>query len=247
MRTIAVFSVKGGVGKTSAAVNLAWSASREHRTVLWDLDPQASASYLMDVDPRPRGSARAVVRGKAGLKHLARGTDEKRLAVVPAHGTFGALDLELDAVRRPRERLRAALGSVGGKVEVAVLDCPPGMSLVAEAVLAAAHVIVVPVVPGALSSRSLDQVVELVSAMRSRKPRIVGFLSMVDRRKTIHREAVERLAGAPAHLVHVVVPYSTTVERMGTERAPIGQFAPRSTAAAAYADLWAEVAAAARL
>jgi len=247
VKVVAVYNSKGGVGKTSAAVNLAWSASQEHRTVLWDLDPQGSASYLLRVDARSKGDARSVVRGKAGLRSLTRATDETRLTVVPAHTTFRSLDLELDAVKKPAERLRSALGSIGSEVAVTVLDCPPGMSLVSEAVLTAADVIVVPVVPGALSARSLEQVVDLVAAMRRRKPRIVGFLSMVDRRKTVHREAVELLDGDPAHLVHVVVPYSTTVERMGTERAPLGEFAPRSAAAAAYGELWTAVAAAARL
>jgi len=247
VRTIAVFSVKGGVGKTSAAVNLAFSASLGHRTVLWDLDPQGSASFVLQADPRSKGSARSVVRGRSELSGLLRGTEEKRLSVVPAHGSFRALDLELDSVKAPRDRLRRALGSVGGKVEVVVLDCPPGMSLVSEAVLTAADVIVVPVVPGALSTRSLDQVVELVASMRRRKPRVVAFLSMVDRRKAIHREAVDRLAAGAPPMVPVVVPYSTTVERMGTERAPIGTFAPRSLAAGAYEELWAAVASAARL
>jgi len=247
VRTIAVFSVKGGVGKTSAAVNLAWCASRDHRTVLWDLDPQGSASFLLDATARGKGTARAVVRGKASLRDLTRSTDHEHLAVIPAHESFRALDLELDAVKRSPTRLRTALGSVGRKVDVAVLDCPPGMSGVAEAVLIAADVIVVPIVAGPLSLRSLDQVMELVRQTGRQKPKVVAFLSMVDRRKTLHRQALADLSQESRHVVTTAVPYSSTVERMGVEHAAVGEFAPRSTAATAYADLWTAVAAAAHL
>ena len=247
MRTIAVFSVKGGVGKTSTAVNLAWCASRDHRTVLWDLDPQGSASFLLDATARGKGTARAVVRGKTSLSDLTRSTDDNQLAVIPAHESFRALDLELEAVKRSPTRLRTALGSVGRKVEVAVLDCPPGMSGVAEAVLTAADVIVVPLVPGPLSLRSLEQVIELVRQTGRPKPKVVAFLSMVDRRKSLHQRALLDLPQESRHVVAPFVPYSSVVERMGVEHSAVGEFAPRSTAATSYAELWSAVSAAARL
>jgi cellulose biosynthesis protein BcsQ len=88
--------------------------------------------------------------------------------------------------------------------------------------------------------RSLEQVEEIVAESAS-KARLVGFLAMVDRRKTLHRDAVEQLHRSHASVTDVVVPATVTVERMGTERAPIGAYAPRAEAARAYGELWARV------
>ena len=244
MKVVAVYSVKGGVGKTSAAVNLAWHASRKRRTLVWDLDPQGGATYLLEVRPRTKGSAHALVRGKADLGDVVRTTDDKRLDVVPAHDSYRELDIELDGTKHPDRQLDKLLGDVAKRYDVVILDCPPGMSLLSEAILAAADVVVVPLVPSPLSMRSLDQVTAMVAATRRPRPRIVGFLSMVDRRKTIHRDLVATLPETSKHVLPVVVPASTIVERMGVERAPVAAFAPRSVPAAAYRELWKGVAAA---
>ncbi len=244
MKIVATYTVKGGVGKTTAAVNLAASAAAGHRTLLWDLDPQGAASYLLDVKPRAKGDAHALVRGKRGLGDVVRRTSTQRLDVVPAHETYRELDLELDATSRPERRLSKLLAAVAKRYDVVVLDCPPGASLLADSVLDAADVIVVPIVPGPLSVRALDQVVERVDAMsRRRRPTVLGYLSMVDRRKTLHRELVDRLPVEHTAVLAVAVPYSAVVERMAVSRAPIGQVAPRSAAAAAFEELWVRVAA----
>ena len=118
-----------------------------------------------------------------------------------------------------------------------ILDCPPGAALVAENAVFSAHAVVVPLVPSPLSMRSLEQVTEFVSSSVS-KARVVAFLSMVDRRKTVHREAVEKLPGARRSVTEIVVPATVQIERMGTERAPIGSYAPTAEAARAYGELW---------
>ncbi|MCL3861170.1 ParA family protein [Actinotalea sp. K2] len=240
MKVVAVYSVKGGVGKTSAAVNLAWSASQKHRTLLWDLDPQGGATFLLGVKPKQKAKAdvHALVRGKTDLADVVRTTDDKRLDVIPAHDSYRALDVELDGTKRPERQLERMLASLGKRHQVVILDCPPGMSLLSEAILRAADVVVVPLVPSPLAMRSLDQVCGMVTDLKSRRPTIVGFLSMVDRRKTIHRDLAETLPQESKHVIDVVVPASTLVERMGVERAPIATFAPRSVPAVAYGDLW---------
>lgn len=241
MKTVAVYSVKGGVGKTSAAVNLASCAARTQRTLVWDLDPQGGATYLLRAKPRPKGDARGVLRGKAGLDDLVRRTATERLDVVPAHDSYRTLDLELDATKAPEKGLARVLDHLRKRHDVVVLDSPPGMSVLAEAVLVAADVVVVPLVPSPLSMRSLAQVEAMVAGAGRRRPRIVAFLSMVDRRKTVHRDLVARLPAESPHVVDVVVPYSTLVERMGAERMPLAGFAPRSAPAQAYEALWAAV------
>lgn len=245
MKTVAVYSVKGGVGKTSAAVNLAWSASRSHRTLLWDLDPQGGATYLLRAKPKKKVDAHDLVRGKADLADVIRATADPRLDVIPAHDSYRAIDLELDATKNPERRLAKMIASQSSSYDLGILDCPPGMSLLSESILTAADVLVVPLPPSPLAMRSLEQVTAMVSDLaRRRRPKIVGFLSMVDRRRTIHRDVADRLPTQSTQVLSVAVPYSTLVERMGVERAPIATFAPRSGPAMAYRELWDAVSAA---
>ncbi|GIG28485.1 ParA family protein [Cellulomonas marina] len=240
LRTVAVWSVKGGVGKTTAAVNLAHAAAAGREVLLWDLDPQGGATWLLDVKPRLKGGAEALVQGRSTVASAIRQTAWETLDVLPGDATYRDLELALDAAKRSGRRIEETLEPVRDRYDLAVLDCPPAASLVARNVLRAADALVVPLPPSPLALRSLEQVLELVADAPRPVP-VLAFLSMVDRRRTAHRQAVGELAGGRPDVLDVVVPAATAVEQMGVHRAPLVTFAPRSPATAAFAALWAAV------
>ncbi|MDX2375322.1 ParA family protein [Microbacterium sp. LRZ72] len=237
-RVIAVYSTKGGVGKTTTAVNLAWSAAaRGQRVLLWDMDPQAAATWLLGVKQKVRGGADSLVRGEKSAAKAVRESSVADVDVLPADDSYRDLALSLDAAKKSSTQVSLVLKTLRKDYDVIILDCPPGASLVAENAVRAADVVALPLVPAPLALRSLDQVSELV-ADAARKTPIVGFLTQVDRRKGGHRSAVEELPGRDSRVSDIVVPATVIVERMGQQRAPLGAYAPRSEAAQAYDALW---------
>jgi chromosome partitioning protein len=243
MKTLATWSIKGGVGKTSAAVNLAHLAARAgRRTLVWDLDPQGAATYLFRVKDKVKGGSAGLVRARGELPERIRETATPGLDVLPANLRLRDLDLALDAVKNPTERLRRLLESVSMDYDLVVLDCPPSVSLVSENVARAADVVLVPVVPAVLSVRTFDQVLEFVRSVAEPPPTVVGFLSLVDMRRRLHRDLVEQLTVRHDVIAMTPIPDSSVVERMGDRRAPVVAFAARSPAAQAYEELWIEVA-----
>lgn len=245
MKVVAVYSTKGGVGKTTAAVNLAWEAAKEFRVLLWDLDPQGAATFLLNVKPKVKGGVGALVAGQHTVAGAIRSTAFDRLDVLPADASYRDLDLVFDHAKKSERRIAKILEQVEDAYDLVILDCPPGASLVAENAVYAADAVVVPLVPSPLSMRSLEQVTDFVSESASTAP-VVAFLSMVDRRKTLHRETAEQLPRDQRAVTDVVIPSTVHLERMGSERAPIGSFAPATEAAHAFARLWDRVRAVAR-
>ncbi len=242
MKVIATYNIKGGVGKTTAAVNLGYLAAQDgFRTLLWDLDPQAAATYMFRVRPRVKGGGQALIRGTRSLDDAIKGTDFDRLDLLPGDFTYRNMDLLLDRAKNPVRRLSRLLGPLAADYDVVLLDCPPSVSLVSENVLHAAGLILVPLIPATLSLRTLDQLTDFVAGFDGSRPDLLAFFSMVDRRKRIHREIAERLPRERADIAATAIPALAVIERMAVERSPVPAFAPHSPAARGYRELWEEV------
>ncbi len=242
MKVLATYNIKGGVGKTSAAVNVAaLGAADGLRTLLWDLDPQGAASFLFRVRPKVKGGGRRLVRGKTDITDLLRGTDVEGLDLLPADFSYRHMDLALDDAGKPTRRLGRVLEPIAEHYDLVVLDCPPSISLVSESVFEAADTLLVPLIPSTLTMRTFDQLDEFVEERVSHPPEILAFFSMVDRRKRLHRQVVESFPVDRTDVARTAVPAATEVELMGVRRSPVVVDRPHSRAGRAYRGLWGEV------
>ncbi len=242
MRVLALYNIKGGVGKTASAANLAYLAARGgRRTLLWDLDPQGAASYLFRIRAKVKGGGRKLLRGDRALDEAIKGTDFEALDLLPADFSYRKLDLALGTMKKPARRLAGLLQTLEPEYDDVILDCAPSISLLSESVFVASDALLVPTIPTTLSLRMLERLGRhLARRKRFRRAAVLPFFCMVDCRKKLHRE-VTAGAGADAEFLEAVIPYSSLVERMAVERAPLHAFASWSTPARAYERLWAEI------
>jgi cellulose biosynthesis protein BcsQ len=233
MAVIAVYSAKGGVGKTTLATNLAWCSAQDpaRRTLLWDLDPADGAGFMFALDAPRKRQARSLFAGDIPAHTLIQPSSFAGLDLLPADSSLRELDAMLLRMGQ-RNRLATLCKQIERSYGRLILDCPPMLNELSAQVMRAATLVIVPLPPSPLSTRAFEFVVEEIRRNTKRPPPILPVLSMIDRRRTLHLEALAANPGWPA------IPMVSAVEQCAVHRRPIGAFAPRSPAAMSFMRLW---------
>jgi cellulose biosynthesis protein BcsQ len=231
--TIAIYSVKGGVGKTTLSANLAWCAASlsGHRALLWDLDAAGGSGFLYGLEPRDSRPAGDLFSRDQSPSKLIRKTNCDGVDVLPADESIRALDAQLVRIGK-RKRLARLAAQLAADYDRILLDCPPVMNELSAQIVRAADLVIVPLPPSPLSSRAFDLVVREIAGNTKRHPPILPVLSMLDMRRALHRQAQEEHPNWPA------IPYASVVEQCAVRQEPVGAIAPQSPAARQFAMLW---------
>jgi len=242
MKVLASYNIKGGVGKTAAAVNLSYLASLQGlRTLVWDLDPQGAASFYFRVKPKIKNGVKDIINKKHTLSEVIKGTDYEYLDLIPADFSYRNMDLLLDSKKNPVQFLKKLLKPLANEYDLVLLDCPPSISLVSESVFYAANALIVPIIPTILSLRTLEQLIKFQKKNKLDNVQLMPFFSMVDRRKNMHRMIVENPPFKEVSFINSEISYASDIEKMGVHRAPLLSYAAKSRSARAYSDMWNEI------
>lgn len=234
--TIAVYSLKGGVGKTTFAVNLAWASAHNsrRRTLLWDLDPQAASTWLIGDGKTGKDDAQSVFSRTVDPRSLCRPSRVEGVDLLGADTSLRGLDRMLFDIGK-RKRLAKLIEGLSVHYDRIILDCPPGLTETSEQVLQAADVVVAPVIPSPLSQRALGEVARFLLKKNGRHPPILPVFSMVDRRRSLHARALQEEPNWPT------IPMASAIEQMTVRRAPVGDYARTSPAGMAFSALWTAI------
>lgn len=242
MKVLAIYHLKGGVGKTAAAVNLAYLAAQSGApTLVCDLDSQAAATFYFRIRPKLKAKHRLFLRRGKALWDDIKATDFDRLDLLPGALSHRRLTETFARARRPADCLRDSLARLRRDYRYVVLDCPPEVGLLAENVFRAADRILLPIVPTPLSVHAYRQVRKLYVKHGHDPDKLRTFFSMVEYRKKLHRSVMAELSATRPEVLPHVVPYLVEVENMGVHREPVAATRPTSRAAVAYLALWQEM------
>lgn len=242
MKTLACYSIKGGVGKTATSVNLAYLAAESGlRTLLIDLDSQGASSFYFRVRPSKKNWGKRFFKTYEELLKQIKASDFERLDIIPAHESFRHFDALLSDQGKRELRLKRVLKGLKKEYDLIILDCPPTLSYLSEAVFQAANMIVVPVIPTTLSERTYEQLVDFFRNKQLPTRMLYPFFSMVQKQKQLHRSTIERMQDETPRMLRTHIPFSSDIERMGEHRSPVNRISPKTPGAVAYLALWDEV------
>jgi cellulose biosynthesis protein BcsQ len=242
MTTLALYSNKGGVGKTAAAVNLSYLAAQTgSRTLICDLDPQSSATFYFRVKPKLKSGAKRFIKGGKQVDKSIKGTDYENLDLLPAAFSHRNLDLSFNKLNRSKHRLRKILDPLKNKYDFIILDCPVTISILADNIFNAVDYTLVPLIPTTLSVRTHRQLLSFCKKNKYDVGKIYSFFSMVDKRKKMHRALMNTVSKEFNGILASAIPYLSQIERMGIEREPVAAFLPKSVASKSYQNLWENI------
>lgn len=241
MVTIALYNLKGGVGKTAAAVNLAFLAAKEgYKTLIWDLDPQGSASFYFGASSSVKNEAKKILTNEMELTAAIQPTAFNKLDIIAADISARHADIVLNDMKQSKKRVASILSTIKKEYDLVFLDCPPGISVLHDAIFTGVDWVLMPNIPTTLSIRSYESVLQYFKENNADTNKLKCFFSMVDHRKNLHHEVINEFYKDKIFFKNYI-PYLSDVEKMGVNEAPLETFASSSYAAQCYRDLWKEV------
>ncbi len=238
MAVIAFYNSKGGVGKTVLSVNLAWQAAQNgHRVLLWEIDSQGDSSWLVRCDgPNQSCAATEFLISSRNVKRQIQSSRFDRLHILSADTNIRNTENFLVAFSR-QQRFSRLLSELEEDYDLIIFDCPPGFTEANQKILLNAHIVVAPLVPSPLAFRSLQKIQDFMTRKRGAHSPILPVFNMVDRRRRFHQAALQN------HPEWPVVYMSSEIDRMTELRSPVGQFAPQSSSARIFGQLWGGISA----
>ena len=241
MVTIALYNLKGGVGKTAATINLAYlSAKQGYKTLIWDLDPQGSSSFYLGATANIKNKKKKILTGEMDLATAIQPSAYENLDIIPADLSARHADILLNEMKQSKKKISAILSTIKNEYDIVFLDCPPGISVLHDAVFAGVDWILMPNIPTTLSIRSFESVLNYFKENDLDTSKLKCFFSMVDHRKNLHHEVINEFYKDKLFFKSYI-PYLSDVEKMGVHESPLETFAASSYAAQCYKDLWKEI------
>lgn len=247
-RTIAIVNQKGGVGKSTTAVNLGASlALMGSRVLIVDIDPQGNTTTGVGVDKRAvDGDVYTVLLERAAIRDVACATEIENLWIVPATLNLAGAEIELVSAMQREGRLKTALAAVSGAYDYVLIDCPPSLGLLTINALTAATEVLIPVQAEFYALEGLSQlmsIVERIKAGLNPELAILGVLiTMFDGRTKLAMEVLDELNRYfPSQLFATQIPRNIRLSEAPSYGKPAALFDVKSRGAQAYLALAREL------
>ena len=248
-KVLALANQKGGVGKTTTAVNVACNlAERGYRVLLIDLDPQGNATSSVGLDKRALdGTIYDLLVDGVDAEEIVVRDVRPQLDLIGANHLLAGAEIELTSLTRPQMRLDAALTPIRDLYDVILIDCPPSLGLLTVNGLVAADEVMIPVQCEYLALEGLTQLINTVDLVKrglNRRLDILGLvMTMYDSRTRLAGDVVRDVARLfPNRIFRTIVPRTVRLAEAPSHGRSIFEYDPGSRGAEAYRELGEEVA-----
>lgn len=248
MYTIVICNQKGGVGKTTSAINIAASLGRMgHKTLLIDLDPQGNAGSGVGINKyRVEKSIYHALIGESSLQNIIKKTDFENLYIAPSNRDLIGAEIELVQEYARENKLNNALNSVQNDYEYCIIDCPPSLNLLTVNAMTAAKDILIPVQTEYYALEGISELIHTIERVRqnlNNDLKVTGiFMTMYDSRNNLANQVVEEIKNYFKEKVFkTIIPRNVKLSECPSHGLPIFVYDPKSKGAETYNDLAAEI------